>query len=61
MDKKERIANQESFVQGRTNIIVATKAFGMGVDKKDVGLVIHFDISTSLEDYVQEAGRSWQR
>lgn len=58
MEKKDRIANQEAFVKGNCNIIVATKAFGMGVDKKDVGLVIHYDISTSLEDYVQEAGRA---
>ena len=58
MDKKDRIANQDAFIKGECNIIVATKAFGMGVDKKDVRLVIHFDISTSLEDYVQEAGRA---
>ncbi|MCL2722650.1 MAG: AAA family ATPase, partial [Treponema sp.] len=58
MDKRERIQNQELFTKGKCNIIVATKAFGMGVDKDNVGLVIHYDISTSLEDYVQEAGRA---
>lgn len=58
MDKSEKVANQEKFMSGEVNVIVATSAFGMGVDKSDVGLVVHFDISPSLEDYVQEAGRA---
>ena len=58
MDKSEKVANQEQFMNGEVNVIVATSAFGMGVDKSDVGLVVHFDISPSLEDYVQEAGRA---
>lgn len=58
MDAEEKIRNQEDFMNGRVNIIVATSAFGMGVDKKDVGLVVHYDISDSLENYVQEAGRA---
>lgn len=58
MDSDEKIANQEAFMNDRVRIIVATSAFGMGVDKKDVGLVVHYDISDSLENYVQEAGRA---
>ncbi len=58
MDKQEKVKNQDAFIKGDVQIIVATSAFGMGVDKKDVGLVIHFDISDSLENYVQEAGRA---
>ncbi|MFW5887023.1 MAG: RecQ family ATP-dependent DNA helicase, partial [Bacteroidota bacterium] len=58
MDAKEKTENQNSFISGETRIIVATSAFGMGVDKKDVGLVIHYEISDSLENYVQEAGRA---
>ncbi|WP_289192473.1 helicase-related protein, partial [Xylanibacter rodentium] len=58
MDADEKIANQDAFMNDQAHIIVATSAFGMGVDKKDVGLVIHYDISDSLENYVQEAGRA---
>lgn len=58
MEPEEKIANQEAFMQDRVRIIVATSAFGMGVDKKDVGIVVHYDISDSLENYVQEAGRA---
>lgn len=58
MESDRKTANQEAFMSDRTRIIVATSAFGMGVDKKDVGLVVHYDISDSLENYVQEAGRA---
>lgn len=58
MNAEDKIANQEAFMDDRVRIIVATSAFGMGVDKNDVGLVIHYDISDSLENYVQEAGRA---
>ena len=58
MDADEKIANQDAFMNDQVHIIVATSAFGMGVDKKDVGLVVHYDISDSLENYVQEAGRA---
>lgn len=58
MDKDEKSENQNAFMSGNVNIMVATSAFGMGVDKSDVGAVIHYDISDSLENYVQEAGRA---
>ncbi|MDD5997013.1 MAG: RecQ family ATP-dependent DNA helicase [Bacteroidales bacterium] len=58
MDADDKIANQEAFMSDQVRIIVATSAFGMGVDKKDVKLVVHYDISDSLENYVQEAGRA---
>lgn len=58
MDKKEKTANQTAFMNGEVDIIVATSAFGMGVDKDNIGAVIHYDISDSLENYVQEAGRA---
>jgi ATP-dependent DNA helicase RecQ len=58
MDAKEKSANQNAFISGEVPIMVATSAFGMGVDKKDVGMVVHYEISDSLENYVQEAGRA---
>lgn len=58
MDARDKVANQEAFIRNEIKVITATSAFGMGVDKKDVRLVIHYDISSSLEDYVQEAGRA---
>ncbi|MDR0517967.1 MAG: RecQ family ATP-dependent DNA helicase, partial [Fibromonadaceae bacterium] len=58
LDKDIKIQNQNEFMQGLVQIMVATSAFGMGVDKKDVGLVVHYDISDSLENYLQEAGRA---
>ncbi len=58
MEPQDKTANQNAFIAGEVQIMVATSAFGMGVDKKDVGMVIHYDISDSLENYVQEAGRA---
>lgn len=58
MDTQEKIQNQDDFISGKVSIMVATSAFGMGVDKKDVGMVIHYEISDSLENYIQEAGRA---
>ena len=49
---------QENFMRGNTRIITATNAFGMGIDKEDIRLVIHADIPGSLENYLQEAGRA---
>lgn len=58
MDKQEKSENQDAFIDGTVQVMVATSAFGMGVDKKDVGMVVHYEISDSLENYVQEAGRA---
>lgn len=58
MEARTKIAHQNAFINGELPVIVATSAFGMGVDKKDVGLVIHYELSNSLENYVQEAGRA---
>ena len=58
MDSQDKIESQEAFIQNEVQIMVATSAFGMGVDKKDVRLVVHYNISNSLEDYIQESGRA---
>lgn len=58
MDPTEKIVNQEAFINNKVKVMVATSAFGMGVDKPDIKLVVHYDISDSLENYVQESGRA---
>lgn len=57
-DTAEKKHIQENFINGATRIITATNAFGMGIDKEDVRLVIHADIPGSIENYLQEAGRA---
>lgn len=58
LSEQERNANQELFIYDRCNIMVATNAFGMGIDKSDVAYVIHFNMPKNIESYYQEAGRA---
>ncbi|KAK9171192.1 RecQ4 SF II RNA helicase [Cryptosporidium meleagridis] len=57
MSNNEREMVQKSFIDNKTNIFVATTSFGMGIDKKDIDAVIHWNMPNSLEQYIQETGR----
>lgn len=56
--QEQRDAVQDDFLSGQTQVVVATKAFGMGINKPDIGWVLHYDLPESLEAYTQEAGRA---
>lgn len=61
MNSKDKQEVQEAFINNEIDVMVATSAFGMGVDKDDVSLVIHYQMPSSIENYLQEAGRAGRK
>lgn len=58
LSNEERHTKQENWIRNKTRVIVSTNAFGMGIDKPDVRVVVHYDVPDCLENYYQEAGRA---
>lgn len=58
LDKEQRELAQDQFLQSQVQVMIATNAFGMGVDKSDVRVIVHYQLSANLENYYQEAGRA---
>ena len=58
MNEQERFKAQDAFMQGKRDVVVATNAFGMGIDRSDIRFVVHFEVPGSVEAYYQEAGRA---
>ena len=58
MDSSERLHTEDAFRHGELDVVVATKAFGMGIDKPDIALIVHLEMPATIEEYVQETGRA---
>jgi ATP-dependent DNA helicase RecQ len=58
MDHPQRLHIEDAFRHGEIDVVVATKAFGMGIDKPDIALIVHLEMPASIEEYVQETGRA---
>ena len=58
MDESGRLHTEDAFRHGELDVVVATKAFGMGIDKPDIALIVHLEMPSTIEEYVQETGRA---